>query len=116
VLELTYTSRTVQPFARDLGDTGQPFRWQPERRAVIQAEIDAAMAHLYGVSRVELDHILDSFPGLRRNEEHPVNGVGEYRTKRLVLENYDALGRAASSGVPFASSLTPAPGEGPRHS
>jgi hypothetical protein len=43
VLELSYTSWSVQPWAVDVGDDGPPFRWGPERRAVLQAEIDGAM-------------------------------------------------------------------------
>jgi hypothetical protein len=54
VLELTYTAWDMQPFARDLGYEGEPFRWDPERRALLRAELDAYYAYLYGLSKKEL--------------------------------------------------------------
>lgn len=100
VLELTYTSHDLAPFARDLGYKGAPFGWDPERRHRLRSELDAYYAHLYGLTRDELRYILDpadvmgpdypsvTFPGLKRKEiaEH-----GEYLTQRLVLEAFDAL-------------------------
>ncbi|MFF3934187.1 hypothetical protein [Streptomyces hirsutus] len=41
----------MSPFARDLDDTGAPFRWDTGRRAAIRAELDALFFRLYGVSR-----------------------------------------------------------------
>ncbi len=58
------------------------------RRALIRVEIDALMFHLYGVSRDDADYIMDTFPILRRKDEE---AHGEYRTKRLVLDRYDAI-------------------------
>jgi len=50
--------------------------------------MDGLYAHLYGLTRDELAYILDTFPIVRRKDEAR---WGEYRTKRLVLEGYDAL-------------------------
>lgn len=100
VLELTYTSHSMQPLAADLGYKGPPFSWNPNRRAQIRAEIDACYAIKYGLSRDELRYILDpsdilgdsypteTFRGLKKNE---IKEFGEYRTRRLVLEAYDRL-------------------------
>jgi hypothetical protein len=100
VLELTYTSHDIQPWAQDLGHDGQPFRFDPERRAVLRAELDAYYAHLYGLTRDELRYILDpadlmgpdypseTFRVLKNNE---IRKCGEYRTQRLVLEAWDRL-------------------------
>lgn len=41
VLELTYTSHAMSPFARDLGYVGAPFAWDEDRRAQLRAELDA---------------------------------------------------------------------------
>jgi hypothetical protein len=41
VLELTYTSHNMAPFARDLGYNGPPFAWDEDRRALLRAELDA---------------------------------------------------------------------------
>jgi hypothetical protein len=112
VLELAYTSWRLQAYADDMGDDGPPFRWLPERRAQLRAEIDAAMFHIYGLNRSEVEHVLDSFPVVRKYEERD---HGEFRTKRLILEIYDAMQEASYSGVPYSSRLEPPPGQGPRH-
>jgi hypothetical protein len=36
-LELVYTACGMTPLARDLGDKGEPFRWDDERRAQLRA-------------------------------------------------------------------------------
>jgi len=100
VLELTYTAHDLQSWAADLGHTGPPFSWNPERRARLRAELDAYYARLYGLTRDELRYILDpadvmgadypseTFRVLKNNETRQ---FGEYRTRRLVLEAWDAL-------------------------
>jgi hypothetical protein len=47
IIELTYTAWDLQPFARDCGYDGPPFRWDEERRFEIRCELDAAFFHLY---------------------------------------------------------------------
>ncbi|MFC7449701.1 hypothetical protein [Rhodococcus daqingensis] len=110
--ELTYTAWDMQSFAEDLGDTGAPFVWDPERRFLLRAELDAAFFHLYGVSREDADYILDTFPIVRRKDEE---AHGEYRTKRVVLEIFDAMQHAADTGTAYDPILTPEPGKGLRH-
>ena len=102
VLELTYTAWNLKPFAEDCGDDGPPFIWDPERRFRLRCELDAAFFHLYGISRDDAAYILDTFPVVAKSEarEH-----GEYRTKRVVLETWDALAEAAATGVPYTSPL-----------
>jgi hypothetical protein len=112
VLELTFTSYRIAGYARDMGDEGEPFRWIPERREAIRAELDAAMMHVYGLQRDEVEHVLDSFLVLRKYEERD---HGEFRTKRLVLEYYDAMATAAETASPYRTPIDPPPGEGPRH-
>jgi len=114
IAELSYTSYRIKPYAVDVlgGDPGAPFRWLPERRDQLKAEIDAAMLHLYGLDREDAEHVLDSFPVLRKYEERD---HGEFRTKRLVLAAYDAMAHAAETDIPFISPLDPPPGHGPRH-
>ena len=104
VLELTYTAWGLKAFAEDCGDDGPPFIWDLERRFQLQSEIDAAFFHLYGISRDDTAYILDTFPVLERSENHE---HGEYRTKRLVLETYDALATAAAKGMPYESPVGP---------
>ena len=99
VLELTYTSHSMAPFARDLGYDGPPFAWDEDRRALLRAELDAWYARAYGLTRDELRYILDpadvmgpdypseTFRVLKNNEKAR---YGEYRTARLVLAAWDA--------------------------
>jgi hypothetical protein len=114
VLELSYTAWDMEPFARDLDDDEPPFRWDEQRRVMIRAELDAAYFHLYGLERDEVEHVMDSFDALRRREEKPQN-FGEFRTKRLILERYDAMAEATRTGEAYQTILDPPPGYGPRH-
>lgn len=102
VLELTYTAWDLKPFAEDCGDTGAPFRWDPERRLMLRAELDAAFFLLYGLTRAEAEYVLNTFEGLHRLEE---KSLAEFRTRRLVLERYDALSAAQRSGRAYVSPL-----------
>lgn len=113
VLELTHTSHSVSAYAREAtGAFAPPFRWRPERREQLRTELDAAMFLLYGLARDEVEHVMDSFSVVRKYEERD---HGEFRTKRLILETYDAMTTAAAAGTVYASPLDPPAGDGPRH-
>jgi hypothetical protein len=112
VLELSYTAYDLQSYARDLGDDGLPFRWDPARRALMRAELDSAYFHLYGVDRDDVNYIMDTFKVVRERDEKI---HGEYRTKRLILECYDSMAVAIQAGQPYQTRLNPPPGDGPRH-
>jgi hypothetical protein len=92
-----------------------------ERRALLRAELDAYYARLYGLTRKQLRYILDphdltdrelanildrvedpqaapranDFPGqtFRVLKDKEIKQYGEYRTKRLVLAEWDNLER-----------------------
>lgn len=100
VLELTYTSHALKPFAQDLGYDGEPFPFDPKRRHQLKCELDAYYAYLYGLTRDELRYILD--PADVMGEDYPsetfrilknkeIKEFGEYRTQRLVLDTWDKL-------------------------
>lgn len=107
-LELCCTATDLNPLARDLNYVGPPFRWNPERRFLIRAELDAAFFHLYGIKRDDVDYIMDTFPIVRRKDEA---AHGEYRTKHVILELYDAMQRAIETGEPYRTPLDPPPGD-----
>lgn len=115
ILELTYTTEDLRPFARDMGYDGEPFAWDEERRALLRAQIDAVCFHLYlpvnkdgtwkrceretdreyknlvsafPTPRATVDYIMDTFPITR---SHDIREYGSYRTKELILEHYDKL-------------------------
>lgn len=116
VLELTYTSHSLAPFARDLGHDGPPFAWDEHRRALLRAELDAFYARAYGLTRDELRYILDpadvkgpDYPSetFRVLKEKEIRQHGEYRTRRLVLEAWDRMeqdGTFAALGMGDATS------------
>jgi hypothetical protein len=110
VVELSHTNIDTAGFAADCGLAGRPFRWDPDRRALLQAELDALMFHLYGLSRIDAEWIIDSFEVLRKYEERPLEsgGHGEFRTRRLTLECYDAMAEALQTGE-YRTPLEPAP-------
>ncbi len=100
VLELTYTSHSLAPFARDLRFDGPPFVWDEDRRALLRAELDAFYARAYGLTRDELRYILDpadvkgpDYPSetFRVLKEKEIRQHGEYRTRRLVLSAWDQM-------------------------
>jgi hypothetical protein len=100
--QLTYTSHSLAPFARDLGFDGPPFGWDEDRRANLRADLDAFYARAYGLTRDELRYILD--PRDVMGEDYPsetfrvlknkeIRKYGEYRTQRLVLAAWDRMAR-----------------------
>lgn len=108
VLELTFTAWDLAGFAADLGYDGPPFKWDPARRELLRAELDAAFFHLYGIEREDVDYIMDTFPIVKRKDEA---AHGEYRTKRLILERYDALAEAVANGAEYQTVLDPPPAD-----
>lgn len=108
VLELTYTAWDLESFARDVGYDGPPFRWDPARRFLLRCELDAAFFHLYGLSRDDTKYVMDTFPIVRKNDER---AHGDYRTKRVILEIYDAMAEAARTGKPYQTRLDPPPAD-----
>lgn len=112
VLELTYTSHAVAGIACETGDVGMPFRWMPDRRHLIRAEIDAAIFHVFGLDRDEVEHVLGTFTVMSKYDlaEH-----GDLRTAKTVLALYDRMADAAETGVPYQTPIDPMPGSGPRH-
>lgn len=120
ILELTYTARDMSAWAKDIGCDGEPFAFDPDRRAIIRAELDAYYAKLYGLTRDELRYILDpadvmgadypseTFRVLKNNE---MKEFGEYRTQRLVLREFDRMTLAEANGEEYTSLLVPPPGQ-----
>jgi hypothetical protein len=136
VIELTYTAWDLEPFAMDCGWSGPPFRWVEERRFLLRCELDAAFFHLYlpaeangdwrpaenetaeerarlkasfPTPRDAVDYVMDTFPIVKRKDEAQWNG--DYRTKRVILEIYDAMADAARTGIPYQTRLDPPPAD-----
>lgn len=119
VLELTYNAYDMRPFAQDVWAElypdpatrpllPEPFIWDEERRFKICCELDARYFHLYGINRDDAAYILETFPIVKRKD---IARYGEYRTKNLILEIYDAMQRAKESGQPYQTVLDPPPAD-----
>ena len=119
VIELTYTAYDMKPFAEDVWaelypdlvtrpPLPEPYIWDEERRFKIRCELDALYFHLYGINRDDADYILETFPIVKRKD---IAQFGEYRTKNLILEIYDAMQRAKESGRPYKTILDPPPAD-----
>ncbi|MEU5837426.1 N-6 DNA methylase [Streptomyces diacarni] len=107
VLELTYTSYEMAPWAEYLGDSGPPFVWDEKRRFLMRAELDAAFFHLYGIERADVDLVLDSFRAFRNKQPALFQ-----ETKDEIIRVYEAM----ADGKPFSDpDFGPPPGHGPRH-
>ena len=77
-----------------------PIVFEDMHRANLRAELDAYFAKLYGLSRRDLEYILD--PKAVMGDDYPsetfrvlrdaeLSTYGEYRTQRLVLEAWDKM-------------------------
>jgi hypothetical protein len=135
VLELTYSAWDLEPFARDCGWSGPPFLWDDDRRFLLRCELDAAFFHLYLPSegngdwcqvesetaedrarlkaslptpRDAVDYIMDTFPIVKRRDEEK---WGDYRTKRVILEIYDAMQESIRTGHSYQTRLDPPPAD-----
>lgn len=110
VIELAVTAWDLIAFSSedDGGRCGRPFIWADDRRQTLRAEIDAYVFHLYGIERDDVDYIMETFPIVKRKDEA---AFGEYRTKRLILEVYDAMAKAIEAGKPYQTILDPPPAD-----
>ena len=56
-----------------------------------------------------VERIPDTFPIVKRKDASKFNG--DYRTKRVILEIYDALAESMKSGHPYQTRLDPPPAD-----
>lgn len=115
VIELQYFNHDMDAWAEELWEEmteeqraelpqvgrKEPFIFDPDRRAMLQAELDAIVAHLFRLTTEDLRYILDPEdvcgPGcinetFRVLKERELRELGEYRTRRLVLDAWDRFG------------------------
>ncbi|MBK9138905.1 MAG: hypothetical protein IPM17_09105 [Verrucomicrobia bacterium] len=64
----------------------EPHPWNPEERYALDVEIDALVAHAYGLTRAQYEVVLDSFEVLARLE---IAKHGRYKFKEDCLAAYD---------------------------
>jgi hypothetical protein len=88
--------------------------WKPARRTEGAAhdETPEQLAELqrhFHTPRDAVSYILDTFPILKRKDEAKFNA--DYRTKRVILEIYDALAESMQTGKPYQTRLDPPPAD-----
>ena len=103
VLELTYVSRDMAPFARDMGfvdasgEPKAPYRWDESRRISLRAKLDAVFFHLYGITdRSDVEYVYSAFSTIRSRE---IQAFGSFSSRDLCLSYMNAL----AAGQPDAS-------------
>ena len=96
---LCATGRELVDWSQECGQA-ELTDWDALRRESVRAELDALFFHLFGVARGDVDYIMDTFSIVKRKD---IAEYDEYRTKRLILETYDAIAEAEANGVPYAS-------------
>lgn len=119
----------MRPFAHEMGYDGEPFPWDEKRRFALRAELDAAFFHLYlpaepdgrwrkavnesetdyrelsavfPTPRHAVDYIMETFPIKKKND---LKAFTSYRTKEVILQDYDAMLAAIRNGKDWKSPL-----------
>lgn len=87
VIELSYTAVDLAGIA---SKDALPVRFDTDARSRACAEIDAAMFKLYGLTRDEVDYVMETFPIVKRKDKAE---YGSFHTKELILEAYDELAK-----------------------
>jgi hypothetical protein len=106
VLELSYTSQSLDGLAEGWSEISRPFAWDEARRFRLRAELDASMLHVYGLGREDAEHVLDHFRVVRERE---IAEMGSYRSRDTILDIYDQMTDAIESGSPYETILDPPP-------
>jgi hypothetical protein len=88
VLELTCTSNDMIPLAEAAGFKPTVHKWDPAERLDLMAELDAAFFLLYGIDREDVEYILSTFSGVRKEQQDLLGGS---TTSDRILKHYDTL-------------------------
>jgi hypothetical protein len=80
---------------------GCPYDETPEQLAELKRH--------FPTPRDAVAYIMDTFPIVNRKDEEKYNG--DYRTKRVILEIYDAMQKSIRTGQPYQTRLDPPPGD-----
>jgi hypothetical protein len=89
-------------------------QWKPARIADGAARDETAgelteLKRCFPTPRDAVAYIMDTFPIVRRKDEGRFDG--DYRTKRVILEIYDAMQDSIRTGQPYQTCLDPPPAD-----
>ena len=88
VLKLTCTSNDMIPFAKAVDFKPLVHKWKTAERVELRAELDAAYFLLYGIERQDVEYILSTFSGTKKQDKTlfgPSSAFGR------ILKHYDRL-------------------------
>jgi len=88
VLKLTCVSNDMKPLAEAAGFKPVIHKWDIAERAELEAELDAAFFLLYGIKREDVEYILSTFSGIRKEPDAVLTGQTAYER---LLASYDRL-------------------------
>jgi len=94
VLKLTCTSNDMKPLAEATNFKPLVHRWDLTERRELEAELDAAFFLLYGIKRKDVEYILSTFSGIRKEQEAIPTGDS---TDNRILRHYDNLRKTSST-------------------
>ena len=85
--KLIVTSNSLKCVLDDLNINESPYVWHEERKQLVW-EIDAAVAHLYGLDKDMYEHIFTEF---RIQKDKDISEFGAFRTRDKCLELFDEI-------------------------
>ena len=88
VLKLTCTSNDMIPLGKAAGFDPPVHKWNPSERLDLMAQLDAAYFLLYGIDRNDVEYILSTFAGLRKERQGAFAGASAFDR---ILRRYDDL-------------------------
>ncbi|MFC1634208.1 hypothetical protein ACFL5Z_05150, partial [Planctomycetota bacterium] len=88
VLKLTCTSNDMIPLAEAAGLKPRVHKWDPAERLDLQAQLDAAFFLLYGIKRTDVQYILSTFSGVRKESKTLLD---DSSISDRILSYYDAF-------------------------
>jgi hypothetical protein len=94
VLKLTCVSNDMKPFAEAAGFKPLVHEWDQAERRQLQAELDAAFFLFYGIVPKDVEYILSTFAGLRKESEPMLTSPKMFDT---ILSHYHSMREAASA-------------------
>ena len=89
VLKLTCTSNDMIPLAKVAKFKKLVYKWNPAERLDLQAQLDAAFFILYGIKQDDVEYILSTFSGVRKESESMFNASN---TLDRILKHHHNLG------------------------
>ncbi|MDG5821434.1 N-6 DNA methylase [Natronococcus sp. A-GB7] len=90
-LQLTYHAVDLEEFAREAGYDSEPFSYTTPNgrpREEVRFELEALMAHVYGVDAADFERLFSTFEQIRDEE---LDEYGYYRTRDEIKQRFEEM-------------------------